>query len=53
LVTTLLTSIATSTPITATLTQRQGCRTGTALMSSGGTVAARGAVSGGALMTGC
>ena len=49
----LLISIARSTPITATLTQRQGCRTGTALMSSGGTVAARGAVSGGAVMAGC
>src|SRR4029453_16725135 len=48
-----LTSIATSTPINATLTQRQGCRTGTALMSSGGTVAERRAASGGAVMTGC
>src|SRR5829696_760801 len=45
----LLTSIATSTPSTATLTQRQGCRTGTALISSGGTVPARGVVSGGAV----
>ena len=38
LVTTLLTSIATSTASTATATQRPGCRTGTALISSGGSL---------------
>ena len=36
LVTTLLTTIATSTAMIATSTQRPGCRTGMALMASGG-----------------